>query len=253
MFVILCTTCGPNSVSGARNNHSNAVTQYHPSSMILRVHGDAFYLLKPKVRSRAGGYFYLGNHQPQQMNGPILVLLQTLRNVMVSAAEVELGALFENAKEVVSLHTTLNELGHQQAATPIQVDNSTAHRILDSNIHQRKSKAVDMHFYWIKDKVKQERFKIYWGLGRNNRVDYFTKHHPPAQHKKACHEYLNIALTLIHSTLQGCAKLSPTQDKSNPEIAGQDYGQSTRFMSVTSLAIGLVGCSCRQLKPMTNR
>eukprot|EP00957_Ditylum_brightwellii_P014858 1120031-Ditylum_brightwellii.AAC.1 len=65
---------------------------------------------------------------------------------MASSAEVELGAHFENVKEVVTLHTTLNELGHHQPATPIQVDNSTAPGIIKSNIRQRKSKAIDMHF-----------------------------------------------------------------------------------------------------------
>eukprot|EP00957_Ditylum_brightwellii_P033636 2550201-Ditylum_brightwellii.AAC.1 len=63
---------------------------------------------------------------------------------MASAAEVELGALFENAKEVVVLRTTLQELGHQQPATPIQVDNSVLHGIVNSNIRQQKSKAIDM-------------------------------------------------------------------------------------------------------------
>eukprot|EP00957_Ditylum_brightwellii_P157821 12012386-Ditylum_brightwellii.AAC.1 len=86
--------------------------------------------------------------QPHHMHGPLLVLLQIMRNVMASAAEAELGALFENAKEAVVLRTTLQELGHQQPATPIQVDNSVAHRIVNSNIPQRKSKAIDMRFYW---------------------------------------------------------------------------------------------------------
>eukprot|EP00957_Ditylum_brightwellii_P185902 14153481-Ditylum_brightwellii.AAC.1 len=99
--------------------------------MVLRVHSDASYLSEPKVRSRAGGYFYLGNHHPQHMNGLVLVLLQILRNVMASAAEAEMGALFENAKEAVALGTMLNELGYRQPATPIQVNNSTAQGIVD--------------------------------------------------------------------------------------------------------------------------
>eukprot|EP00957_Ditylum_brightwellii_P186361 14189645-Ditylum_brightwellii.AAC.1 len=125
-------------------SHLDAVIRYRPSDMILRVHSDAFYLSEPKVRSRAGSYFYLGNIQPHHMNGPILVLSQVLRNIMASAAEAELGALFKNTKEAESLHAMLTELGHQQPATPIQVDNSTAHRFVNSNIHQRKSKAIDM-------------------------------------------------------------------------------------------------------------
>eukprot|EP00957_Ditylum_brightwellii_P071639 5446069-Ditylum_brightwellii.AAC.1 len=71
---------------------------------------------------------------------------------MASAAEAELGALFKNAKEAVALRTMLRELGHQQPATLIQVDNSAAHRIVNSNIRQRKSKAINMRFYWVKDR-----------------------------------------------------------------------------------------------------
>eukprot|EP00957_Ditylum_brightwellii_P178470 13594519-Ditylum_brightwellii.AAC.1 len=63
---------------------------------------------------------------------------------MASAAEAELGTLFENAKEAVSLRAMLTELGHQQPATPIEVDNSTTHRIVNNNIRQHKSKAIDM-------------------------------------------------------------------------------------------------------------
>eukprot|EP00957_Ditylum_brightwellii_P092194 7018860-Ditylum_brightwellii.AAC.1 len=80
--------------------------------MILRVHSNASYLSEPKAHSRAGGYFYLGNIQPHHINGPLLVLLQIMRNVMASAAEAELGAMFKNAKEAVALRTTLRELGH---------------------------------------------------------------------------------------------------------------------------------------------
>eukprot|EP00957_Ditylum_brightwellii_P056724 4298590-Ditylum_brightwellii.AAC.1 len=103
---------------------------------------------------------------------------------MASAVEAELGALLENAKEAEALRTTLQKLGHQQPATPIQVDNSVAHKIVNSNIRQQKSKAIDMRFYWVEDRVKQGQFKIYWEMGRNNKVDYFTKHHLPAHHKK---------------------------------------------------------------------
>eukprot|EP00957_Ditylum_brightwellii_P150721 11476051-Ditylum_brightwellii.AAC.1 len=68
------------------------------------------------------------------MNGPLLVVLTILRNVMVLVAEAELGALFENAKEAATLQVTLEELGHLQPATPIQVENSIAYGIVNSCI-----------------------------------------------------------------------------------------------------------------------
>ena len=42
---------------------------------------------------------------------------------------------------------------------------------------------MDMRFFWVKDRMKQGQFHIYWRPGNNNRVDYFTKHHVPAYHK----------------------------------------------------------------------
>ena len=86
---------------------------------------------------------------------------------MASAAEAELGALFENAKEAVAICHALTEMGHPQPPTPMQVDNTVAHGIVNSNIRQRKSKAIDMHFYWVRDRLKQKQFKVYWEPGNN--------------------------------------------------------------------------------------
>ena len=40
--------------------------------MILRVHNDTSYLSEPKARSRAGGYFFMGNKDNDTPNGAIL-------------------------------------------------------------------------------------------------------------------------------------------------------------------------------------
>ena len=48
---------------------------------------------------------------------------------------------------------------------------------------------MDMGFYWVKDKTRQGQFFIYWGLGKTNKADYFTKNHPPSHHKTTRHEY----------------------------------------------------------------
>ena len=110
-----------------------------------------------------------------------------------------------------------------------------------------------MQFYWVKDRVKQGQFKMYWEPGRNNKADYFTKHRLLAHHKKVHHEYLNIALTLIHSTLRGCVNLSPVSEGCNSDIENQDHGQSTMYSSAMPLAIEQVRRSLRLLEPMTKR
>ena len=41
-----------------------------------------------------------------------------------------------------------------------------------------------MRFYWLKDRVEQGQFRIYWAPGDENWGDYFTKHHPITHHIK---------------------------------------------------------------------
>jgi hypothetical protein len=99
---------------------------------------------------------------------------------MASAAEAELGALFYNAKDGAMLRVILEELGHPQGATPLQTDNSCASGIANDTVKQRRSKAIDMRFYWIKDRVRKGEFLVFWRAGSKNDADYFTKHHLPS-------------------------------------------------------------------------
>ena len=54
-----------------------------------------------------------------------------------------------------------------------------------------------MQFYWIKDRVKQKDFFVYWKTGSQNMEDYFTKHHPPHHHRELCAMYLYMANDLL--------------------------------------------------------
>ena len=113
-----------------------------------------------------------------------------MRNVMASAAEAEMGGLFINGQEVVVLQQILEELGWPQQPTPIQTDNSTADGIANSTIQQRRSRAMDMRFYWVRDRVQQGQFVVYWKPGIQNMADYFTKHHPAPHHWLMRNKYL---------------------------------------------------------------
>ncbi len=173
--------------------HPDASIQYHKSDMILRVHSDTSYLSEPKARSRAGGYFFMGNKDNENPNGAILTPTGVIRVVVSSAAEAETAGLFTNMKEATILQTTLEEMGHPQPATPIQVDNSTACGIANNNIQLRRSRAIDMRFYWVRDRVDQAQFHVYWKPGRSNLADYVTKHHTAAHHQTMRPIYLHQA------------------------------------------------------------
>jgi hypothetical protein len=105
-----------------------------------------------------------------------------MKPVLSSAAEAELGGLFFNMCDAVPIRTTLAEMGHPQPPTHIVVDNSTATGIANKTVKQRRSKAVDMRFYWVQDRITQNQFKVYWREGAKNLADYFTKHHPAKYH-----------------------------------------------------------------------
>ena len=159
--------------------------------MILHTHSDASYLSEPISKSRAGGYNYISTasavpdkaplKQPS-LNVPIHVECTTMRSFLASAMESELGALFVNCQRGTETRMALIEMGHAQPPTPAVTDNATGDGFVNDNIHQRRSRAIDIRFYWVRDRVRQGKCLVYWIAGEHNLADYFTKHHPTIQH-----------------------------------------------------------------------
>ena len=135
----------------------NTTIRYRKSDMVLHIHSEGSYLSAPKARSRAVGHFYLSSYSPNPakftLNGPIHVIAKILRNVMGLAAEAEIGASYTNGKEAIPICTALEEMGHPQPPTPMQVNSTTAVGFSNSAIKQKRSKAIDMRFYWIQDRT----------------------------------------------------------------------------------------------------
>ena len=172
--------------------HPDAKVRFTKSDMILQVHSDASYLSESQARSRAGGISFLGqDSQHKHINGAIHVHSSIMKNVVASAAEAEVGALFHNAQDACTLRQTLLDLGHPQPPTPIQTDNACANGIMNDTVKQKRSKAIDMRYYWLRDRVRQKQFKVHWEPGIDNEADYFTKHHPPSHHREKRPTYLH--------------------------------------------------------------
>jgi hypothetical protein len=103
---------------------------------------------------------------------------------MSSAAKAELGAMYINARKAVKEHIFLDAMGHKQPATPVQVDNSMAKGIINKRVQPKRTKAMDMHFHWLRDcSINQKQFQFYWCPGPTNYADYWTKHHPVVHHR----------------------------------------------------------------------
>ena len=175
----------------------DAIIRFRASDMLLNVHSDASYLSAPKARSRAGGYFFLGSlpkhGQPIQLNGAIHVNCTVLKPVAASAAQAELGALFHNAQQTKIIRLTLQEMGHPQPATPINIDNTTAVGIVNSTIKRQQSRSMEMRYFWLLDRAAQQNFTFIYTPGQENLADYPTKHHTANIHQHVQPYYLQQA------------------------------------------------------------
>jgi hypothetical protein len=83
--------------------------------------------------------------------------------------------------------------------------------IANATVKQRRSKAIDMRFYWVRDRVHQGQFIIHWRRGTDNQADYFSKHHSPAHHCLMRSRYLlelhTSTTTKTDQLLRGCVVL----------------------------------------------
>jgi hypothetical protein len=111
----------------------------------------------------------------------------------------------------------------------METDNTTATGYSNGTIKQKRTKAMDMRFYWIKDRVKQGQFKIYLGPGFQNLADYFTKQHSPAHHKRIRNVYIHADELPINrkgirdSALRGCVNTSCKAGAQIPKPPLGDY------------------------------
>ena len=96
-------------------------------------------------------------------------------------------------------------------------DNTTAEGIANDTVKQRRSKAFDMRFYWVRDRSspdsEQKEFDIRWSPGSTNLADYHTKHHDAAHHE-AMRPYF------LHSDDRPMYKTLPTMGTANAVLQG---------------------------------
>ena len=72
-------------------------------------------------------------------NGTVHVECSTMRNIMASSMEAELGGLFENCQKSTSTRMALAEMGHQQPLKPVTTDNKAAKIIVNGTAKKKRS------------------------------------------------------------------------------------------------------------------
>jgi hypothetical protein len=157
---------------------------FRACDMILYVHSDASHQSLPESRSVAGGIHYLGNKDGNNivMNGPLLAVTKVITSVTGSAGESEYAACYINAQQAVWLRVILAALGYPQPITQIISDNQCAVGLANQTLKPKRSKAIDMRYHWIRDRIKQGEISVSWRKGAENIADFFTKALPVHKH-----------------------------------------------------------------------
>ena len=71
---------------------------------------------------------------------------------------------------------------------------------------KKRSKAIDMQFYWLKDRVSQGQFRVFWEPGGHNLGDYYTKFHSGTHHRNVRPIYQYNKAT-SPTTIKGCIEI----------------------------------------------
>ena len=102
----------------------------------------------------------------------------------------------------MSIRNLLTELGHKQPKpTTINTDNSTAAGYVNKNMRMKMSKSWDMHLHWLRDQELRKVFQVEWEKGKDNKTNYFTKHHPINHHRMMRPKYVRDIMNHLHSNL----------------------------------------------------
>ena len=91
-------------------------------------------------------------------NGAVLTISQTIKAVMSSTAEAELGELYINCRKFIPARQLLEDLGHKQPPTSMKTYNTTTLGVANNNIQPTRTNAMDMKFHWIRFRTRQKQF-----------------------------------------------------------------------------------------------
>ena len=144
-----------------------------------------------------------------------------------------IGCTFSECTRCKTISLVLNKLGHPQPPTPIHINNTTTVGIVNNTIKRKRSRSMEMRYFWLLDGETQKYFKFYYQPGLENLGDYPSKHHTADihQHVRPYYVHMDNSPTLLPramkpSTCRGCA-----------EILGDPYSKKSPLPSIGHLAV----------------
>ena len=88
------------------------------------------------------------------------------------------------------MRKALADMGHQKPPTLVATDNTAANSTLNGTGKKIITRAIDIRFHWVRDRIRQNNFHIFWGEEKKNLADYVPKHHPIWNHRTTRPRYV---------------------------------------------------------------
>jgi len=126
-------------------------------------------------------------------NGAVTWSSQRQRLVTLSTTGAEYAAS-SAAREVVWIRKLLSDIGCPcDKETTLYIDNQSAIQLVGNPVFHKRTKHIDVHFHFIREKVNEKEIKVEFVPSENQRADIFTKALPRDRFRSMCAK-LNLSM-----------------------------------------------------------
>ena len=95
-------------------------------------------------------------------------------------------------------------MGHPQQAMTMNIYNSTTEGVENDTIQVKIIKAIDMQLCWIKYRILQGHYNMFWKPGANNLAEYFARHRLLCHHRRMRPVYLHYTGNANNASARVC-------------------------------------------------
>ena len=149
--------------------HPYSTIRYKWSDMKLYIYSDVSYLSVQEVKIRSDLFFYLGQELDNLKNKWHSRTKQNLTHVVqyneifyfAINGERNRGPIYKLINWLLP-RNILTEMRHPQTGTPVAIDISESFLFMNITSNQWRSRSIDMRFYFVRYRIKQDCFCIFW-------------------------------------------------------------------------------------------
>ncbi|CAK1579746.1 unnamed protein product [Parnassius mnemosyne] len=135
----------------------------------LICYSDSDYASDVDTRKSTTGNIFMMN------GGPITWSSQKQKTIALSTTEAEFVAACEAAKEMIWLRQLMLDLGENCKCVTMFIDNQSAIKLINNPIYHKRTKHIDVKYYFIREKVELGMIKINYVPSKDQLADILTK------------------------------------------------------------------------------